>query len=64
VLPFENRSYIECMLEQNCAFTLCTKCHRIFIEQVQIAHPNVSDVDVDTIIETHFVDWPSQNISN
>jgi len=37
------------------------KCDRIFIEQVRTARPNVSDADVDTIIETHFADWFSEN---
>jgi len=39
------------------------KCDRIFIEQVRTARPNVSDADADTIIETHFADWFSQNVS-
>ena len=64
VPPFNNIICIEDVLEKNCGFTLCTKCCITFTEQIQTAHPNVSDADVDTIIETHFVDWPSQNISN
>jgi len=51
------------MLEKEFAFTMCTKYRKIFTEQVQTAHPNVSDADVDTIIETHFADWLSQNVS-
>jgi len=38
------------------------KCDGILIKQVQTAHPNVSDVDADTIIETHFADWFCQNV--
>ena len=56
MLPFNNRSCIEYILKNNSAFIMCTKCHRIFTEQVRTAHPNVSDVDIDTIIETHFAD--------
>ena len=39
------------------------KCDRIFTEQFKTTHPNVSDAEVDTIIETHFADWFSQNVS-
>ena len=55
---------IEYMLEKNYAFTMCTKYRKIFTEQVQTAHPNVSDADVDTIIETHFAEWFSRKVSN
>ena len=52
------------MLKKSCLFTMCIKCRGIFTEQIWTAHPNVSDADVDTIIETHFADWFSQNVSN
>jgi len=50
-------------LNKKFAFTMWTKCRRIFIEQVRTARPNISDADIITIIETHFADWFNQNIS-
>ena len=40
-----------------------TKCDIIFTEQVRAARPNVSNADIDTIIDTHFADWFSENVS-
>jgi len=54
---------IEFIIYSASILTSFVKCDRIFTEQVRAARPNVSDTDVDTIIETHFADWFSENVS-